>query len=777
MRKGVAGFPREYFLSILLLLFAFSFIAPALAQPGEGGQVGGKKKGHPKIGSALFDLKEKYSLGGKKASEEYTRHRGIRMDKEDRVTVFILPEAGKKKASIDTEALKLNGAEVVKSGDYVIKAKVPLSRVEQIADHVKGVSLIKLPDRPYAETVSQGVSLTGAAAYQSSGYDGRNVKVAIIDLGFAGLASAIEAGVLPSSAVTLDCTGDDCVPTDFSSETEDHGTAVSEIVHEMAPGAELYLMKIDDNLDLKNAKDYCIANGIKVINHSVGWFISNFYDGICYFDNAVCTADHAYENGILWVNSAGNHARNHYGATFKDTDGDRLHNVTDTSNFIAIQGQEGYAVIATLTWDAWPATDQDYDLLLFDSSMTLVAAGMNAQDGTQPPAEELVYIVPATGTYYLAVQNYSATVNHRFEIFTFYDDLDPYVASSSILSPSDARGALAVAAIDWANWTTGPQESFSSQGPTTDGRIKPDISGPDGVWSFVYDPDLFFGTSAASPHVAGAAALILSNGPNLSVSQLWDALTSSAIDMGPSGKDPVYGQGRLNLSTLYVYPTEPDFGEVLVGAFSERVTTIQNIGSQNLAIGTIVSPSAPYHTLSDNCSGKALALGESCSITTRFSPTRTGAFSGSFDIPSNDPYRNPVTVYLSGNGILEITLSSPSNRTAFSSCSRNAFQDFLWSATASFGSFEIDFSGSPAFADIPVKIKASGRKTEKVIAPFQWKRILRIPGPGGGEVYWRVIGMRPDGSKVTSNIYSFIVSESGCAEKPAIFPVSTSGAH
>ncbi len=201
--------------------------------------------------------------------------------------------------------------------------------VEAIADQVPGISMIKLPDRPYIDIVSEGVGLTGASAYHASGYRGQNIKVAIIDLGFEKLSDAITAGVLPSSVIKIDCTGTGCVPTDFSSEIEDHGTAVAEIVHDMAPDAQLYLMKVADSLDLKDAKDYCIVNGIKVINHSVGWFNSNFYDGICYFDNPVCSADHAYKNGILWVNSAGNHARRHYGATFKDTDGDRLHNVTD----------------------------------------------------------------------------------------------------------------------------------------------------------------------------------------------------------------------------------------------------------------------------------------------------------------------------------------------------------------------------------------------------------------------------------------------------------------
>jgi subtilisin family serine protease len=73
------------------------------------------------------------------------------------------------------------------------------------------------------------------------------------------------------------------------------------------------------------------------------------------------------------------------------------------------------------------------------------------------------------------------------------------------------------------------------------------------ITSYTYGGS-FFGTSAASPHVAGAAALILSRNPTYSVSKLWSALTSSAVDMGSSGQDNIYGyrkQQRRNLRKIF----------------------------------------------------------------------------------------------------------------------------------------------------------------------------------------------------------------------------------
>ncbi len=258
---------------------------------------------------------------------------------------------------------------------------------------------------------------------------------------------------------------------------------------------------------------------------------------------------------------------------------------------------------------------------------------------------------------------------------------------------------MAVAAVNYALWLTGPQESFSSQGPTTDGRMKPEISGPDGNSSFIYPPpEGFLGTSAASPHVAGAAALILSNNPTFTVSQLWNFLTSTAIDMGSPGWDPIFGYGRVNLSTIFVDPDSIDFGEVIVGQFVEKTVTVRNVGNPNLVIGVITAPSAPFSLVADSCSGKSLPLAGSCTFKVRFSPLSAGNFNGALTIPSNDPFNSALPVSLKGEGVLIISLSSPTDQLSVGPCSVNVPPVFEWKVTVSFPNYELQFSADPGFS-------------------------------------------------------------------------------
>ncbi|RLE29115.1 hypothetical protein DRJ54_05260, partial [Candidatus Acetothermia bacterium] len=404
---------------------------------------------------------------------------------------------------------------------------VPLSQLGTFLASMAGRAVIRPPYIPVPLAVSEGANLVGAGAFHSQGITGAGVKVAIIDLGFRGLADSQARGDLPYSVITRDFTGTGIDAGYY------HGTAVAEIVHDIAPDAQLYLIKIGNEVDLDNAVTYCISQGIDIINHSLGWYNTNFYDGTGTIGDIVRRATSA---GILWIQAAGNDALKHWEGYFSDGDSDGF---LDTE--ITFTASAGDNILLYLTWDGWPQTADDYDLYLYGPGGSLVASSTKTQGGTEEPTERVSTTAPQSGTYRIKIQLASGGVK-KLELFSIYQELSPRVSSSSIPAPGNAAEALAVAAIDWGHYATGPAEDYSSRGPTNDGRQKPDLAAPDNVTTGVpyYAP--FPGTSAAAPHVAGIAALLLSEEPTLSLAALRARLLSQCTYMGDAN---TYGAGRL----------------------------------------------------------------------------------------------------------------------------------------------------------------------------------------------------------------------------------------
>jgi hypothetical protein len=209
-----------------------------------------------------------------------------------------------------------------------------------------------------------------------------------------------------------------------------------------------------------------------------------------------------------------------------------------------------------MNWDNYPTTDQDYDLHLVrledppgpnPLGWYLVTSSTNWQNGT-PPEESIYYVNDEVdGIYGLIVEQYSATSNADFTLFSLGYGFGYHTTASSVTDPASTTDVVTVGAIDRTEYDTGPQQYFSSQGPTTDGRIKPDIMAPDNCISYAYG--YWNGTSLASPHTAGICAVIKSSSPGYSNAQIKNYLYSdAAIDMGDAGKDNIYGWGRIGLS-------------------------------------------------------------------------------------------------------------------------------------------------------------------------------------------------------------------------------------
>jgi len=515
------------------------------------------KKYHPKLESVLGRLAEEYSQS-RTAAQRLAVQRSIPLE-DDQVRVILVPPSEEDASTIDQLALVSYGVTIEAISRHLIRARIPISLLEEIADKAEGISYIRLPYKPSSDmsseefikasnslrgsqvypqqvslgVISEGVELTGASTYHDSGYKGQNTKVAVIDIGFDNLAISQNAGELPQDLISKDFTG-----TGLETGTN-HGTGVAEIVYDMAPEAQFYLIKMGDEVDLENAKDYCIDEDVDIINHSWIWPNTNFTDGT----GLICDiANDARSNGILWVNAAGNSAKSHYQGLFADTDGDGWHEFSSGDDTNDIEHNGGSYEIY-LTWDCWPTTDQDYDLYLYDSALSLVAFSTTRQIGSQEPTERIILSDLPAGTYHIMIKEHSATENRELKLVA--GTLEYQTPQYSVGSPADATGTMAVGYINIGNWETGPQGSYSSQGPTNDGRVKPDIMGPSGVHSFTWGIGNF--TSAAAPHVSGAASLVLSRFSDYSLDQLRSTLESWAVDMGPSDPDNVYGFGRLRL--------------------------------------------------------------------------------------------------------------------------------------------------------------------------------------------------------------------------------------
>jgi len=493
------------------------------------------------------------------------------------VNVIIEPQS---QTSVLTDSM-LNrlGIQVEARSRSFIRASVPLTKLEALAD----LPLVKYIRKPFkyqttAKRVSQAITPIGATLYHTWGYQGEGVKVAVIDIGFGALDFVKNTGGLPESIVAD--------YTDYSGQGDvqgEHGTAVALIVHEVAPKAQLYLKQVGDAVDMENAVDDAIREGVKIINHSVGWNNSNFGDGTGFFAELVQQATDA---GILWVNAAGNHTANHWTGRFVDDNQDGWSDFPGAENQqLRIPAYFGLIQV-DLTWNDWPNTSQDLDMYLYNSEGEMVASSTEWQTGNAPPVESLEYLVLDPDIYYVRVFERRMTRPLHIKIFTGSShQIFPNTAYGSLLAPADAPAALTVGAVSIRNWEDGgPQEPFSSLGPTSDGRIKPDLVGPDNTNSLLANFNPFSGTSAASPHVAGVAALLLSQYPEWDVHQLRKGIESLTRDLGVPGKDYVYGEGAIDLSLVRMQAVRETRSTIVAG---ESVLVTLSGRMPSMAFGTL----------------------------------------------------------------------------------------------------------------------------------------------------------------------------------------------
>lgn len=182
-------------------------------------------------------------------------------------------------------------------------------------------------------------------------------------------------------------------------------------------------------------------------------------------------------------------------------------------------------------------------------------------------------------------------------------------SDTTVDTPGSAASALTVAAVDHSDKIA----DFSSRGPTADGALKPDIAAPgvDIVAAEAAHTSLgeevapgyvsMSGTSMATPHAAGSAALLAQEHPDWTGERIKAALTASAEPLtGTTGYDA--GAGRVDLTratgaTVTAEPVSADFGTQSWPHSDDtpvtRTLTYRNSGTRPLTLDLAVAADGP----------------------------------------------------------------------------------------------------------------------------------------------------------------------------------------
>ncbi len=398
----------------------------------------------------------------------------------------------------------------------------------------------------------EAIEAMAVEPWHARGEGGAGVKVAVFDVQWFN--AAVQTAEL-GDVTTHDCEAHrSCdVPMDtirprFSFEEGAHGVACAQVIHDIAPDADLHLVRVNGTTTFENASAWAVRNDIDVVSMSMSFFDNSFHDGTGPLNAA---AGRMNDGGVLLVNSAGNYATEHWAGDFVDSDADDRMEFPWGGEYLPVYYSSGVHGV-TVSWDQFSnCGDTDLDILAFDDEGTIVGRSEGKQDAdgkSCAPVERVSVHCAEKGWYYLRILRKSGDRNVRVGIYgrggTVYG-----ATSGSLADPASYEGAFTVGAVRAGDYATNEAESFSSLGPTRAGVPKPDIAGPDGISTTVYGMRGFYGTSAATPAVAGALAVLMGAEARLTPDAAAERLMATAIGDGATWEaaDGALGAGRARL--------------------------------------------------------------------------------------------------------------------------------------------------------------------------------------------------------------------------------------
>jgi hypothetical protein len=550
------------------------------------------------------------------------RARGLRADQANRVHVTVRVSG----LTADQSALlRARGLDVTfeSAAFRFVEGWAAVTAIEDFAglDFVESVRPTLPPLTSTGSVLSQGDAILRAdQARQTFGVSGQGVKVGVVSDSVDGLATSVASADLPPDVQVLK-----------AGQGEGEGTAMLEIVHDLAPGASLAFYGPGSSGDMITGITQLAAAGASVIVDDLTFFDQpNFEEG-----PIAQTVDMLAAQGVVYVTASGNFAsanadRGHYEGMFEDggvitppQHEPLLHvhrfapGVVEQS-IVVLPGGRPQII---LQWaDPFGQAGDDYDLYVIDpQSGAIIAQSEDPQDGNGIPFEAVMLDASRLSSpvqVSVVINLFSIpAVPRQLEVYYAggITAISPATAAGSIAGHGNASGAITVGAINAGDPGNVDIAPYSSQGPCElffpvhELRPKPEITGIDGVsvTGAAGFSNPFFGTSAAAPHIAALAALVRQGNPSLSPAAVKQALQSTAVDLGAPGFDTIFGSGRADglaaVSAALTAPTSSTTTTTTIGVTTTtlpptppRITSLSAVLDANVVhlSATAVDPEA-----------------------------------------------------------------------------------------------------------------------------------------------------------------------------------------
>ncbi len=591
----------------------------------------------------------------------------------------------------------------------LVEGMIPISSLPQVAQ-LSSLGFGRPSYKPITDSgsvVDQGDAAMGSDLARSAlGVSGAGQTVGILSDSFDsvpyaggidGVQEDISTGDLPAQTTILE----------DSPLGEDEGRAMGQIVHDVAPGASIQFATAEGGSAHFASNILRLASaGATVIVDDISYADEPFFqDGL-----PAQAVNSVVAQNIPYFSSAGNSADSSYASAFHSSgvagpDGGVLHDFDPGSGVSTAQQitiPVGGSFAPDLQWNqpfrslGGAGATSDLDIYLLGSDGTTVVASSVTNNIGGDPLEFLDFSndgsldlnndgVPDT-TFYVEISLASGSAPSLMQ----YIDIGHGATISTFAtnSPTDfghhnTAGALGVAAAAFfqtpAFGTTPPiLDSFSSEGgisllfdtsgnplPTPVNYNSPQVTGVDGANTTFFGEDIpqdtdslpnFFGTSAAAPHVAAVAALMLqaAGGPShMPPDQIYSLLEDSAIDI-TQREDPFSPGTIIDISNGT--GTDAFSGHGLVDAYSAVAIAASRVSiTAAVALPEGDSGLTPFVFLVTftGAVGAPVTLDYSTSDGTATAPSDYIPQSGTLTFTAGGPTVIPITIGVIGDIIAE----------------------------------------------------------------------------------------------------------------------------